>query len=98
MLSRRKNENFSESARDSNPQRFLFDNGSLLCLPAYIALADDECDGQKFLTCAVATDFAGKITGYTVNGYGGQWRDYTITDVQYTTEQGRTYTSQIQLL
>jgi len=63
----------------------------------------DTCYGQKFVIRGVQTDFAGRITGYTVRASpvtsdNGQWRDELPTDVQYTTEHGRTCTSQRQLL
>ncbi len=58
----------------------------------------DGCYGQKFIIRAVATDFHGRITGYTVNGHSGRWRDYRSTDLQYTREDGKIFTPQMQLL
>jgi len=58
----------------------------------------DEFYGHKFIIRSVATDFAGRITSYTVNGNQGRWRDYLPTDLHYTTEHGVTFTSQMQLL
>lgn len=58
----------------------------------------DEYYSYKFIIRAVALDFNGRITGYTVNGVNGRWRDYLITDLQYTPPQGVTFTSQMQLL
>jgi hypothetical protein len=58
----------------------------------------DPLYGEKFIIRAVQTDFAGRITGYTVNGNKGQWRDYAPTDLQYTTRWRTKFTSQMQLL
>jgi hypothetical protein len=58
----------------------------------------DPLYGEKFIIRAVQTDFQGCITGYTVNGGGGKWRDYLPTDLQYTTRRRTKFTSQMQLL
>ncbi len=79
----------------------------------FVIKPDDPFYGQKCIIRAVATDFSGKITGYTVIPYhskpchagenrdsenGGTYRDYASEDVQYTTRRRRTMTPQMQLL
>lgn len=64
----------------------------------FVINPDDEFYGNKCVIRAVATDFMGRITGYTVSGQNGRWRDYLTTDLQYTTCEGLTFTSQMQLL
>jgi hypothetical protein len=63
----------------------------------FVINGDDEFYGHKFIIRAVQTDFSGKITGYTVNGHSGRYRDYPTTDLQYTTRRRKTFTSQMQL-
>jgi hypothetical protein len=64
----------------------------------FIINPTDPCYGQKGIIRGVAVEFSGKITGYTVTGENGQWRDYHPTDLQYTTLTRKTFTSQMQLL
>ncbi len=69
----------------------------------FVIKPDDPFYGQKFIIRAVATDFSGKITGYTLhpyhaNGNEGAYRDYAPEDVQYTTRRRTKVTSQMQLL
>ena len=63
----------------------------------FVINGDDKFYGTKFIVRAVQTDFGGKITGYTVNGNGGKWRDYLPTDLHYTTRRRIKFTSQMQL-
>lgn len=69
----------------------------------FVINPDDRYYGQKFVIRGVQTDFYGRITGYTVRAYPlnappNRYRDYLPADLQYTTEQGQTFTSQMQLL
>jgi hypothetical protein len=66
--------------------------------PVFVINSADAYFGHRFIIRGVAQDFQGRITGYTVNGDGGHWRDYAITDIQYAISGQKSATRQMQLL
>ena len=62
----------------------------------FVINPQDKYYSQKFRIAGVQTDFEGRITSYTVEMLKG-YRDYSATDLQYTTKQRTRCTPQMQL-